>query len=240
MTSNDDTTKIEVTLTPTEPHLLPDLVSQLTISKKTSWERGGFPQVTNKNLTLDIVPNTVIASGGYLFCLTLPHEYKFGHVRKSDMIFTVVESCKSTVLAKKSTAPLVQLTALKKTLPFAAKHAPCNQLKTVNGKGKHFVALRVTRTEIYRKHPSPVLGTGMDIIVVNNFGSKKIRLEYNKKETVTIGPETITLESLNFHYPTKTVDVEVITEPKEAEAEAVIVEYSTAKPAKDDSSAKKK
>ncbi len=226
--SDDARKRTEVTLTPTQPYLLPDRSTKLSIKKETSWEnrvRGGFPQLTRKDLTLDIVPNTVIASGGYLFHLTVPHDYKFGEVREADMIFTVVDSCKSWVLSEKRKAPRVQLKALKGSLPFDANHRSCNQLGSVRGEGKHFVALKISSTEIYRKHPSPVLGTGMDVTVVNNFGAKSIRLEYMQKETVTIGPETITVESVNFDFPSKSVEINVSTEPKAAEAEALIVEY---------------
>jgi hypothetical protein len=220
---------IEVTLTPTKPYLLPDQSTKILVEKKTQYEnrkRFGSSQLKKGDLTLDIVPNTVIASGGYLFYLTTPHEYKFGHIRKSDMIITVVDSCKSSVLIKKGRAPLVQLKKLKGNLNFNCDNRRVSQLKSLSGKGKHFVSLRVGRTEIYRRHPSKVLGTGMDVFVVNNFGAKKIRLEYMQKKVVTIGPETITIESFNFQYKTKSVEIKISTESKVSKAEAVIVEYS--------------
>lgn len=221
--------KIEVMATPTQPYLLPDQKTKILVKKETLYSdrvRSGIPQLTYKDLTLDIVPNTVIASGGYLFHFTEPFEYEFGHHRESDMIFTVVDSFKCSVLREKSTAPQLQLKKLSGNLKFEAKHASgTRQLKGIHGKGRHFVALRVTGAEIYRKHPSKVLGTGMDIFVVNNFGSKKIRLEYMKKEIVKIGPETITIESFNFQYETKSVEIKVSTEPSVAAAAALIVEY---------------
>jgi hypothetical protein len=221
--------EIDVTLTPTQPYLLPDQSTSLTILKETSWKdrvRGGFPQLSNEDMTLDIAPNTVIASGGYLFHLTTPYEYSFGHVRELDMIFTIVDSCKSRVLYEKVEARVIQLQELSGTLEFNCEHArQVSQLQNISGDGKHFVALRVTQMEIYRRHPSPVLGTGMDVFVVTNFGVKKIRLEYMQEETLTIGPETITVESFNFNYDARTVEVKVSTESSVDEAEAVIVEY---------------
>ena len=164
--------------------------------------------------------------GGRLFHLTTPHVYKFGHVRESDMIFTVVDSCKFLVRSEKAKAPIVELKKLTGNLNFACDNKQSRQLKSISGVGKHFVALKVGRTEIYRRHPSKVLGTGMNIFVVNNFGAKKIRLEYMQKKTVTIGPETITIESHNFKYATKSVEIKIATESKAAKAEALIVEYS--------------
>jgi hypothetical protein len=62
--------------------------------------------------------------------------------------------------------------------------------------------------------------------VVNNFGAKRIRLEYMQKKVVTIGPETITIESFNFKYATKSVEIKVSAASKTAKAKALIVEYS--------------
>lgn len=220
---------IEATVTPTKPYLLGDQSTQILIKKETLYEnrkRFGIPQLKKDDLTLDIVPNTVIASSGYLFHLTTPSDYKFGHVRDSDMIFTVVDSCKFSIRSEKGKAPLIQLKKLKGNLNFACDNRQTRQLKSINGVGKHFVGLRVTGAEIYRRHPSKVLGTGMDIFVVNNFGAKKIRLEYMQKKVVTIGPETITIESFNFKYATKSVEIKVAAESKVAEAKAFIVEYS--------------
>jgi len=222
---------IEVTVAPGKPYLLPDKSTKILIKKETLWEnrkRFGIPRLIKNDLTLDIVRNTVIASGGYLFHLTTPSGYKFGEVRESDMIFTVVDSCRFSIRSEKGKAPLIQLKKLKGNLNFACDNRQTSQLKSISGIGKHFVGLRVTRTEIYRRHPSKVLGTGMDIFVVNNFGSKKIRLEYMQKKAVTIGPETITIESFNFKYKTKSVEIKVAAESKVAEAEAFIVEYSNA------------
>ena len=218
----------DVTLTPTKPHQLPDQSTRIVIGKETVWEnrtRFAIPKLVRKDLTLDIAPKTVIASGGYLFHLGMPYVYKFGHIREEDMIFTVVDSCKISVCSERAKAPRLQLKKLKGTLSFACDNRQSSQIKNIHGTGKHFVALRVGRTEIYRRHPSKVLGTGMDISVVTNFGAKKIRLEYMQEQVVTIGPEAITIKSSNFVYATKLVDIEVSTKPTAAEAEALIVEY---------------
>lgn len=220
--------KIEATVTPSENYRLPDGITEILALTETVYENrkhSGVILLKRKDLTLDIVPNTVVASGGYLFHLTTPHECQLGHVREEDMIFTVLDSCKTMVMVEEGKTPVLQLKALKGSLAFEAKHSACNQLGSVRGEGKHFVAIKISRTEIYRKHPSPVLGTGMDVTIVNNFGAKSIRLEYMQKETVTIGPETITVESYNFDYDAKSVKVRVATTPKTTEAEALIVEY---------------
>ena len=221
--------KLEAVVTPDKPFLLADKLTQLLIKKETIYEnrkQSGTPQLRKGDMTLDIVANTVIASGGRIFYLTRPTDYKFAHVRESDMIFTFVGSCKFPIRSVKAKAPVVTLKKLAGNVNFQCDNKRSSQLQSVSGAGKHFVALKVGRTEIYRRHPSKILGTGMDIFVVNNFGAKKIRLEYMQKKSVTIGPETITIESHNFKYATKSVEIRVAAESKVAKAEALIVEYS--------------
>jgi len=165
----------DVTFTPTQPHLLPDLSTRILVGTKTLWEnrkRFAIPKVVREDLTLDMAPNTVIASGGYLFHLTMPHEYKFGHVRKEDMIFTVLESCTLAVRSEKGEAPRLNLGKLKGSVSFACDNRQSSQIQSIHGVGKHFVALRIGRTEIYTRHPSKVLGTGMDML-----GRHQLRLE---------------------------------------------------------------
>ncbi len=220
---------IEAVVTPDKPFLLADKLTQLLIKKETIYEnrkQSGTPRLKRGDMTLDIVANTVIASGGRLFHLTRPTDYKFVHARESDMIFTFVGSCKFPIRSVKAKAPVVELKKLAGNVNFKCDNRQSSQLQSVSGAGKHFVALKVGRTEIYRRHPSKVLGTGMNILVVNNFGARDIRLEYMQKKTVTIGPETITIESHNFKYATKSVEIKVTAESKAAKAEALIVEYS--------------
>ncbi len=230
--SSDDKGKMEKTdveVTPARPYVLPDRTAKIQVKKETIYlgrgKRIGMPQLVIKDLVLDIVPNTVIASGGRFLYLTMPYDYRFGHVRESDMIFTVLDSCKFSVIREKKAAPVLQLKKLKGDLAFNCSNSDPSQLKSVHGAGKHFVALRVTRTEIYRRAPSNVLGTGMDISVVNNFGAKRIRLEYMQEKVVTIGPETVTIKSFDFEYKTKSVKIKVTTKPKTAKAKALIVDY---------------
>jgi hypothetical protein len=68
----------------------------------------------------------------------------------------------------------------------------------------------------------------MDVIVVNNFGAKKIRLEYMQEQLVTIGPETVAIQSVNFDYETKSVDLRICTQAKAPKGEALIIEYGDA------------
>ena len=60
-------------------------------------------------------------------------------------------------------------------------------------------------------------------------GSTKVAV---KKESVylqvKIGDETITLESFDFDYPTKSMKIRVQTVPKATEAKATIVQYGDA------------
>lgn len=230
--SSDDKGKMQKTdveVTPAKPYVLPDKTTKILIKKDTIYlgrgKRIGIPQLVIKDLTLDIVPNTVIASGGQFLYLTMPYDYKFGHIRESDMIMTVIDSCKFSVIREKKAAPVLLLKKLKGDLEFSCSNRDASQLKSVHGDGKHFVALRVTRTETYRRAPSNVLGTGMDLCVVNSFGAKRIRLEYMQEKVVTIGPETVTIKSFDFEYKTKSVKIKVTTKPKAAKAEALIVEY---------------
>ncbi len=218
----------EVIVTPSKPHLLSDKRTRLSIKKDTWWknrQRGGYPQLQNDDMTLAIVPNTVIASGGRVYYLDPPKEYKFGEVRESDVIHTIVDSCKFSILSEKAKAPTIKLKKMNGYVSFYCDNRNAVDGGMVKGKGYHFVALRVERAEIYRRASSNVLGPGMDLDVVTNFGVKRIRLEYMQEQKVTIGPETITLKSINYDHPTRSVAVKVDTEPKADKAAAVIVKY---------------
>lgn len=226
--TNEGADQKEVMVTPGKPHLLPDKRTRLTIKKDTWWknrQRGGYPQLQNDDMTLAIVPNTVIASGGRVYYLDPPKEYKFGEVRESDVIHTIVDSCKFSILSEKAKAPTIKLKKLNGYISFYFDNRNAVEGGVTTGNGYHFVALRVERMEIYRRASSNVLGPGMDLDVVTNFGVKRIRLEYQQEQKVTIGPETITLKSVSYHHPTNSTTIKVDTEPKADKAEAVIVAY---------------
>ncbi len=226
--TSEDADRTEVIVTPSKPHLLPDKRTRLTIRKETWWknrQRGGFPQLQNDDLTLAVVPNTVIASGGRVYYLDPPKAYKFGEVRESDATLTTVDSCKFSILSEKAKAPTIKLKKLNGYMSFWCDNRNAIEGGIVKGNGYHFVALRVERAEIDRRGSSDAPSPRLNADVVTNFGVKRIRLEYMQEQKVTIGPQTITLKSISYHHPTRSTAIKVDTEPSVAKAEAVIVSY---------------
>jgi hypothetical protein len=104
---------------------------------------------------------------------------------------------------------------------------PCLEAHTIRGEGKHFVSFKPTMVEVSRFAPSNVLGARLRMNVINNFGAKAVELAYMKKTQVTIGKETITLESFGFDYEAKRMQISIQTVPTNAVATATIVEYTS-------------
>jgi hypothetical protein len=222
--------ELKVTVTPTKPYVLPDGKTKIVVSKKSVYlGRGGHSgtvQVLVGDSVLDIAPRMVIAAGGYRFEFDRAPEFKFGRVRKSDMIFTVVESCSLTVRSSKQPGVKLAFKKLDSTLELVCYHSmPCLKTHTIRGEGKHFVGFKPTSVTVSRFHPSPVLGARLRMNVINNFGVKAIVLDYMKKQQVTIGPETITLESFGFEHKARKLKVKITTVPKTAKAAATVLEY---------------
>ena len=228
------TKKLEVTVTPTKPYILPDGKTKIVVKKESIYlgrqGQTGTVQVMVGDSVLDIVPRTVIASGGYRFEFNAAPKFKFGHVRESDMIFTVVEACSLTVHSSKQPAPRIALKKLDSTVELDCfSNMPCQKVHTIAGDGKHFVSFKPTGVTISRFHPSKVLAARLRMNVINNFGAKAIVLKYQKLQEVTIGNETITIESFGFDYKGKKLKVRIRTVPKTAKAAVTILEYG-AKP----------
>jgi len=227
--------KIEVTITPYKPYILPDGKTTITVKKESIYlgrkGRTGTVQVMIGDSIMDVVPRTVIAANGYRFEFGEAPRFKFGHVRREDMIFTVVDSCTLTVLSSRQPSPRIALKAIKSTVELDCYHSmPCLKVHTIGGAGMHFVSFKPTQVEVARFHPGPPeLGARLKMNVINNFGAKAITLDYKKKTQVTIGPETITFESFEFNHGAKKIRIKVSTAPKAAKAEATVLEYD-AKP----------
>ena len=229
--------KIEATVTPDKPYTLPDGKTKITVSKKSTYfgrgKRGGTVRVTVDGSVLEIVPRTVIAANGYRYEFNSPPTFQFGHVRKSDMIFTVVESCSVSVLSSKLPAPRVALKKLTDTMEIDCRHGmQSRDVHTLRGEGKHFVSFKPTMAEVARFHPGPPeLGARLKMNVITNFGAQAITLDYKKKTQVTIGPETITFESFDYNHKGRKLKVRISAEPTAAKAEATVLEYAgTGKP----------
>jgi len=227
--------RIEVTVTPAKPCLLPDGRTKIVVKKESIYlgrqGRTGTVQVMIGDSVLDIVPRTVIATGGYRFEFSEAPQFQFGHVRQEDMIFTLVDTCTLTVLSSKQDSPHVSLKELKHTVELDCFHnMPCLEVHTIHGDGKHFVSFKPTMVEVSRFHPSTELGARLKMNVINNFGAKAIQLDYKKKTQVTIGEETITFESFGFDYKAKKLKIRIDTVPKTAKAGATIVEYGSSWP----------
>ena len=223
--------ELEVTVTPAKPYVLPDGSTKILVKKESIYlgrgGRTGTVQVMVGESVLDVVPRTVIATGGYRFEFNTAPQFQFGHVREEDMIFTVVDACTLTVLSSRQPSPRVALKELKDTVELACSHnMPCLEVHTIRGLGKHFVSFKPTMVEVARFHPGPpVLGARLKMNVINNFGAKAITLDYMKKTQVTIGAETITLESSDFDYKGKKLKIRITTVPKTTKAAATVFEY---------------
>lgn len=223
--------RIQVTVTPDKPFTLPDGKTTISVEAESVYlgrgGRTGTVRVTVGDSVIDVVPRTVVAVDGHRYEFASAPTFQFGHVRESDMIFTVVDSCSLTVLSSKSSAPHIAIAELDKTLELAVTHgrAP-TKVYTVPGKGKHFVSITPTSMEVSRFHPDPELGARVKINVVTNFGAKAITLDYKKKTPVTIGPETITFQSSGYDHNTRTLKVRITTVPKAAKAAATVLEYA--------------
>lgn len=223
--------ELEVTVTPAKPYVLPDGSTKILVKKESIYlgrgGRTGTVQVMVGESVLDVVPRTVIATGGYRFEFNTAPQFQFGHVREEDMIFTVVDACTLTVLSSRQPSPRVALKELKDTVELACSHnMPCLEVHTIRGLGKHFVSFKPTMVEVARFHPGPpVLGARLKMNVINNFGAKAITLDYMKKTQVTIGQETITLESFDFDHKGKKLKIRISTVPKTANPAATVLEY---------------
>ena len=218
-------TELKVNVTPAKPYILPDGKTKIVVKRESIYlgraGRTGTVQVMVGQSVLDIAPLTVIASGGYRYEFKTAPQFKFGHEREDDMIFTIVDSCTLTVLSSKQPSPRIALKKLDGTVELACSHnMPCLKVYTVRGEGKHFVSFKPTMVEVSRFHPSTVLGARLRMNVINNFGAKAITLDYMKKTQVTIGSETITLESFDFDYKAKKLKIRINTVPKAAKTAA--------------------
>lgn len=222
--------EIAVTVTPEKPYILPDGKTKIAVKKESIYlergERTGTVQVMIGDWVLDLVPRTVLAVNGYRFEFNTAPQFKFGEVREEDMIFTIVDSCTLTVLSSRQPSPLIALKGLKDTVELDCYHGmPCLDVHTIRGLAKHFVSIKPTTVEIAHFHPQTVLGARLQMNVINNFGATAITLDYMKKTQVTIGQETITLESFDFDYKGKKLKIRIDTAPKAAQAAATVVEY---------------
>ncbi|MBT3201600.1 MAG: hypothetical protein HN350_16985 [Phycisphaerales bacterium] len=230
--------KLKVTVTPTKPYILPDGKTKIVVKKQSIYlgrkGRTGTLQVMVGDSVMDIVPRTVIDAGGYRYEFNAAPEFKFCHARESDMIFTFVESCSLTVHSSKQPASRIALKKLDKTFELDCySNMPCRKVHTVAGDGKHFAGFKPTGVSISRFHPSPVLAARLRMNIINNFGAKAIELKYQKLQEVTIGNETITIESFGFDYKARKIKVRIRTAPKTPKAAATILEYAaTPKPSK--------
>lgn len=224
---------LEAKITPTAPYLLPDGRSKLVVKKESIYlgraGRTGTVQLLLDDSALTIVPRTVIHAGGYRFEFNTAPAFEFSDFQEEDMIFTIVERCRLRVLSSRQEAPRVAMKELAETIEMEVTHGRVHQVfHTIKGDGQQFLVLKPTSMEISRFHPDPELGARIYLDVINNFGAQSIRLDYKKKKQVTLGNETITLESSGFDFETKTIAIKVSTTPMAAEAEATIVEYGAA------------
>ncbi|MDG2123593.1 MAG: hypothetical protein P8J87_07850 [Verrucomicrobiales bacterium] len=223
--------KIEVSVTPAKPATLPGGSTKVAVDKQSVYlgrgGRTGTPQLIIGDSNLELLPDTEIAVDGSRYHFPGPFVFTFEEAREEDMILTFTGSCDLTVLASKGDQPEVQLKELNEVVTVDCRRLPQYPLVTARGEGHHFVSLKPTTADISRFHPSPELGAAVKMTVVNNFGSKSLRLIYKKQERVAIGDETIVLDSFDFNYQTKTMKIRIQTEPKAAEARATIIKYGS-------------
>jgi hypothetical protein len=221
---------LKLSVTPTEPYTLHDGKSKITLlSQSISRGRQGFTgtaQMTVGESSLTIVPGTVVQAGKHQYTFTEYPKFVFKEVRQSDMIITVVERCNLTVLTSEKPAPTIGLKKLDKEFKMKITHGRLpEKLFKVDGDEGHFIALKPSSAEISRFHPDPELGARIRLDLVTNFGVKPVRLDYKKKQVITIGPETITLQSSGFDFKSKTIKVQVHSVPAKKKATPVILKY---------------
>jgi hypothetical protein len=221
---------LEVSVTPTQPFTLHDGKLKITLlSQSISRGRQGFTgtaQMTVGESSLTIVPGTVVQAGKHQYTFTEYPKFVFKEVRQSDMIITVVERCNLTVLKSEKPSPAIGLKKLAKEFKMKITHGrlPGNLFKIVGEEG-HFIALKPSSAEISRFHPDPELGARIRLDLVTSFGAKPVRLDYKKKQVITLGPETITLQSSGFDFKSKTIKVQVHSVPAKEKATPVILKY---------------
>ena len=221
---------LEVSVTPTQPFTLPDGKSKITVlSKSIHKSRQGFTgiaQVTVGESSLTIIPGTVVQAGKHQYAFLERPKFVFRELRQSDMIITVVESCHLTVLSSEKPSPTIGLKKLDEEFKMKISHGRLSgKIFKVDGDEGHFIALKPSSAEISRFHPDPELGARIRLDLVTSFGVKPIQLDYKKKTVITIGPETITLQSSGFDFDSKTINVQVHSVPAKKKATPVILKY---------------
>ncbi|MFT5905283.1 MAG: hypothetical protein ACI9E1_000879 [Cryomorphaceae bacterium] len=221
---------LELSVTPTQPFTLHDGKSKITLlSRSISKGRRGFTgtaQMTVGESSFIIVPGTVVQAGKHQYTFRDQPKFVFGELRQSDMIITVVESCNLTVLSSEKPSPTIGLKKLDKEFKMKILHGGLSgKLFKLDGEEGHFIALRPSSAEISRFHPDPELGARILLDLVTSFGVKPVRLDYKKKQVITIGPETITLQSSGFDFKSKTIKVQVHSAPAKKKATPVILKY---------------
>jgi lysophospholipase L1-like esterase len=218
-----ETEKLEVTVTPSKPYLLPDGRTKIVVKKESinlgRQGRTGRVQVIVGDSVLDIVARTVIAAGGYYFEFSTAPVFEFGEVRQDDMIFIVVSKCRLTVRCTRKKRPLIHQKRLKKEVEIECiRNMPCQLTHTIRGEGNHFVSIKPTMVEISNYAPSVTMN------VTSNFGAKSIKLDFKKKAEVTIGKQMIAIESFGFDPKANKLKIRIHV-PQAEPAEAAIVEY---------------
>lgn len=245
-----ETTKVartEITLTPAKPYILPDLTTRIEIRQEGSFNGVlGWPTLVRHHLILNIAPNTVIASGGYVFHLTTPFDYKTHARFDGDVGMTDVDSCKFAFGSEKKPAPILKLGKLQGDLAFKVyppiyyesnNGQKTSPLQKISAAGKHFVAVRVTGADFFRKpvkDPDGVFRAGhspkfvnVKLNVVSNFGATDVLLKSGTKESFVLGPEKIAIELLSYDGK-DSVKLRINATPQAPQAPALILEYGEA------------
>jgi len=224
---------LEVSVTPTQPFTLHDGKSKITLLSKSIYKgRQGFSgtaQMTVGESSLTIVPGTVVQAGKHQYSFREQPKFVFSELMQSDMIITVVERCNLTVLSSEKTSPTIGLKKLDKEFEMKILHGALpGKLFRIDGEEGHFIALKPSSAEISRFHPDPELGARIRLDLVTSFGVKPVQLDYKKKTVITIGPETITLQSSGFDFESKAIKVQVHSVPANKKATPVILKYGAA------------
>ena len=221
---------LEVSVTPTQPFTFHDGTSKITVLSESIYKgrqgRTGTVQMTVGESSLTIVPGTVVVAGKHQYTFGDRPRFVFKELIQSDMIITLVERCNLTVLSAETPAPTIDLKELDKEFKMKILHGRLSgKLFKIDGEDGHFIALKPLTAEISRFHPDPELGARIVLDLVTNFGVKPVQLDYKKQKVITIGPETITLQSSGFDYKSKTINVQVHSVPAKKKATPVIVKY---------------
>lgn len=193
-------------------------------SKRMQIESSPTLELLHKDFSLTIIPRTVIYLEGnrieFSERATLSGHQGLG----SDYVVFLTNEATIPVRIAKAAAPRVALSALKETLELRKQGV---QVYTIRGKGLQFLSVRPVDVS-FSEYDLATKDWKGEILVelVNNSEVQRITLKYNQRRDVTLGGERVSLECKAYDSQRGTFQLEVETEPQQAEITATFGEYA--------------